>query len=121
MPAKKIKICECDNSACNNFQDCEIGGRFTCITSMRGGILSILQTHSEVFLVFWEVFRVFLGVFRVFGVFRDVPVFHVLAFLEVLHAVCMGHQIFQVHFWTIFQLQTLEETKRNINFAGKLG
>ena len=24
---------------------------------MRGGILSVLQTHSEVFLVFWEVFR----------------------------------------------------------------
>ena len=60
---------------------------------MRGGILSILQTHSEVFLVLWEVFRVFLGVFRVFGVFRDVPVFRcsvfgVPAFLEILHAIC---------------------------------
>ena len=45
---------------------------------MREGILSILQTHSEVF--------------RVFGVFRDVPgssgvpVFRVPAFLEILHA-----------------------------------
>ena len=56
---------------------------------MRGGILSVLQTHSEMFRVFWEVFRVFLGVFRVFGVFvmfRDVPVFRVLAFLKILHA-----------------------------------
>ena len=56
---------------------------------MRGGILSILQTHSEVFLVFWEVFGVFLGVFRVFGVFRDVPgCSGVPAFLEILHAIC---------------------------------
>ena len=55
---------------------------------MRGGILSILQTHSEVFLDFWEVFLVFLGVFRVFGVFRDVPVFGVPALLEILHAIC---------------------------------
>ena len=57
-----------------------ISGRF--LTSMRGGILSVLQTHSE-------MFRVFLGVFRVFGVFvmfRDVPVFRVLAFLKILHA-----------------------------------
>jgi len=54
-----------------------------------------------VFPVFWEVFRAFLGVFQVLGgvpgflgvpecsvMFRDVPVFRVPLFLEVLHALC---------------------------------
>ena len=34
------------------------------LTSMRGGVLSILDRNSEVFLVFSEVIRVFWGVFR---------------------------------------------------------
>ena len=55
---------------------------------MRGGILSILKTHSEVFLVFWEVFGVFLGVFRDVPGCSGVPVFRVPAFLEILHAIC---------------------------------
>ena len=61
-----------------------------------GGVSSFLG----VFRFFLGVFLVFLGVFRVFwgcsgfvgcsGMFRDVPVFRVLVFPEVLHAIWNG-------------------------------
>ena len=57
-------------------------------TSMRRGILSILQTNSEVFPFSWSCSGFSWGVFRVFWVYmlRDVPVFRVPVFLETLHA-----------------------------------